>query len=466
MLKTLNRYFSHYQALRLPACLGAEFLLISGTVFATTLQQFSSSGFTAGQMLPYIARAFFTAFICQICMYYLDLYDFNISWSPRKFFTRIIFSITSSMVILYLIYHVLLKSNFDGKLSFGFLIMPVCLILWRLAFFYLQEKIFKINILIFGTGTEARNLAKEILCRKHLGYEIKGVVDNEYSLNGINVANLHMLGTAEQLQDIVKRESIDKVVVALPDRRGKLPMETLLTCKLQGVDVEEGVTFYEQISGKIALENLRPSWIVFSQDFTTSPLVLLLKRLLDIFLSVTGLVLATPVMLLIPILIKLDSRGPVLYLQTRVGQNGEDFTLVKFRSMRADAEARTGPVFAGEDDDRITRVGQWLRTMRLDELPQLFNVLKGEMSFVGPRPERPFFVESLKKQVPYYIQRLSVKPGITGWAQVNYPYGVTTEDALEKLQLDLYYIKHMSLSLDLLIVLKTLKIAVSGEGAR
>jgi lipopolysaccharide/colanic/teichoic acid biosynthesis glycosyltransferase len=149
-----------------------------------------------------------------------------------------------------------------------------------------------------------------------------------------------------------------------------------------------------------------------------------------------------------------------------VGQNGEDFVLLKFRSMRADAEAHTGPVFAGEQDNRITKVGRWLRTTRLDELPQLFNVLKGEMSFVGPRPERPFFVESLKKQIPYYIQRLSVKPGITGWAQVNYQYGATTEDAMEKLQLDLYYIKHMSLSLDLLIVLKTLKVAVSGEGAR
>ena len=466
MLKTLNRYFSHYQALRLPACLVAEFLLISGTIFATTIQRFSSSSFADGQMLPYAAQAFFTACICQICMYYLDLYDFNISWSPRKFFARIVFSLTSSLAVLYVISLILPKSNFDKKLLFGFFIMSICLILWRLAFFSLQDKLFKINILIFGTGTEAKNLAKEILCRKHLGYEIKGMVDNEQNFNGMNIANLQILGTAEQLEEIVTRESIDKVVVALPDRRGKLPMETLLTCKLQGVDIEEGVTFYEQISGKIALENLRPSWIVFSQDFTTSPLVLLLKRLLDIFLSVTGLVLATPVMMIIPLVIKLDSKGPVFYSQTRAGQNGADFILRKFRSMRADAEAHTGPVFAGADDDRITRVGRWLRKMRLDELPQLFNVLKGEMSFVGPRPERPFFVDSLKKQIPYYIQRLSVKPGITGWAQVNYPYGATTEDAMEKLQLDLYYIKHMSLSLDLLIVLKTLKTAVSGEGAR
>jgi sugar transferase (PEP-CTERM system associated) len=335
-----------------------------------------------------------------------------------------------------------------------------------LVFFSIQNKIFKINILIFGMGDEAKSLVKEISIRKHLGYEIKGIIDNEYNFDGMNIANIHVLGNPEQLQEIVKREGIDKVVVALPDRRGKLPMETLLTCKLQGVDVEEGATFYEQISGKIALEHLRPSWIVFSQDFNISPFVLLLKRFLDIFLSVIGLVLATPVMMIIPLLIKLDSKGPVFYSQTRVGQHSEDFILLKFRSMCADAEANTGPVFAGEQDNRITRVGHWLRTTRLDELPQLVNVLKGEMSFVGPRPERPFFVESLKKQVPYYIQRLSVKPGITGWAQVNYPYGATPEDALEKLQLDLYYIKHMSLSLDLLIVLKTLKIAVSGEGAR
>ena len=466
MLKTLNRYFSRYQALRLPACIGAEFLLISGTIIATTLPLFSHHDLMTGQIVSCVSQAFLTACICQICMYYVDLYNLDISWNMKRLFARIVFSMISSAAILYLVLHFILQSRFDYRLLYGFVAISILVIAWRLIFFSYQNEVFKTNILIFGTDEEAKRLAREILCRKHLGYEIKGFVGPNPPSYGMSIENLHMLGTAEDLQTIVQRESIDKVVVALLDRRGKLPMETLLTCKLQGVEVEEGITFYEQISGKIALEHLRPSWIVFSQDFTISPLVLLLKRLLDISLAVIGLVLATPVMMIIPLLIKLDSKGPVFYSQTRVGQNGEEFILRKFRSMCADAEAHTGPVFAGADDDRITRVGRWLRTMRLDELPQLFNVLAGEMSFVGPRPERPFFVESLKKQIPYYIQRHSVKPGITGWAQVNYPYGATTEDAMEKLQLDLYYIKHMSLSLDLLIVLKTLKTAVCGEGAR
>jgi sugar transferase (PEP-CTERM system associated) len=243
-------------------------------------------------------------------------------------------------------------------------------------------------------------------------------------------------------------------------------METLLACKLQGVEVEEGATFYEQVCSKIMLENLRPSWLVFSQGFSLSPRLCFLKRLADILLSVLGLILAAPLIIVISILIKTSSKGPVFYRQQRVGQSGKCFTLIKFRSMREDAEAVTGPIFADKDDLRITRVGKLLRTTRVDELPQLLNVLRGEMSFVGPRPERPFFVEQFAKEIPYYSQRLSVKPGITGWAQVYYPYGATIEDAVEKLRLDLYYIKHMSLILDLLIMMKTLKIIVLGKGAR
>ena len=202
-------------------------------------------------------------------------------------------------------------------------------------------------------------------------------------------------------------------------------METLLACKLQGVEIEEGATFYEQACSKIMLENLRPSWLVFSPGFSVPPHLCFLKRLADILLSVLGLICAAPLMLVVALLIKIDSRGPVFYRQKRVGQNGKPFILSKFRSMRNDAEASTGPIFADKDDLRITRVGRVLRTTRVDELPQLLNILRGEMSFVGPRPERPFFVEQFAKEIPYYTQRLSVKPGLTGWAQVCYSYGAT-----------------------------------------
>ena len=278
--------------------------------------------------------------------------------------------------------------------------------------------------------------------------------------------NTSVVGSYEQLAEIVEREGIGKIVVALPDRRGILPMEALLSCKLRGVSVEEVATFYEQVSGKIMLENLRPSWLVFSQGFSISPLTRSLKRLIDLLFSVVGLVLAIPLTVVIAVLIKLDSRGPVFFTQERVGQDGSLFTLIKFRSMRVDAEAVSGPMFADENDSRITRVGTLLRKWRLDELPQLFNVFKGEMSFVGPRPERQFFVEQFAKDIPYYMQRLSVKPGITGWAQVSYPYGSSLEDAVEKLRWDLYYVKNMSLLLDLFVILKTVKIAILGTGAR
>ena len=278
--------------------------------------------------------------------------------------------------------------------------------------------------------------------------------------------NTRVIGSYDQLLEIVRRERIDQIVIAMPDRRGKLPVEALLTCKMQGVHVEDGTTFYEKISGKIMLENLRPSWMIFSEGFSISPLLRLLKRLGDILLAGLGLVVAVPLLPVIAMLIKIESRGPAFFTQERVGQNGQLFVLIKFRSMYVDAEKTTGPVYTDANDPRITGVGRWLRCTRLDELPQLLNVLKGEMSFVGPRPERPFFVQQYAKEIPYYAQRLSVKPGLTGWAQVNYPYGATPEDAVEKLRLDLYYIKNMSLLLDLFILLKTAKIAVLGQGAR
>jgi sugar transferase (PEP-CTERM system associated) len=343
----------------------------------------------------------------------------------------------------------------------------VFLAIWRLFYYKLQKTAhFKRRIVILGTSEEARKIAEYLQGYHSLGYEFKGFIDDVYDKPPLGMLPPNILGYCAQLQDIVEREHIDKIVVALSDRRGKLPMETLLACKLHGVEVEEGTTFYEKVCRKIMLENLRPSWLVFSQGFTIAPPLCILKRLVDIFLAVLVLLLTAPLMLTVAILIKLDSAGPVLYRQERVGRYGKVFAVLKFRSMYHDAEAFTGPIFADKHDSRITRVGRVLRTMRVDELPQLFNVLRGEMSFVGPRPERPFFVEQFAKNIPYYTQRHSIRPGITGWAQVCYPYGATAEDAVEKLCLDLYYIKNMSLVLDLRIITKTLQIVVCGKGAR
>jgi sugar transferase (PEP-CTERM system associated) len=273
-----------------------------------------------------------------------------------------------------------------------------------------------------------------------------------------------LLGKIQDLDSLVDETRPNIVVVAQIDRRGCFPAQTLLECRLRGIRVEDWPTFYEKATGKILVTAVRPSWLIFSDGFVKTPRTEIIKRLFDVGASLAGILLSLPLMALAAIAIKLESSGPVLYRQPRLGQNGCVFILNKFRSMRQDAEKETGPVWATQQDSRITRVGGFLRRTRLDELPQLFNVLFGHMSFIGPRPERPEFVSELQKQIPYYIERLAVKPGITGWAQVRYRYGSSVEDAVEKLQYDLYYIKNLSLFLDLLIVLNTVQVVLFARG--
>jgi sugar transferase (PEP-CTERM system associated) len=273
-----------------------------------------------------------------------------------------------------------------------------------------------------------------------------------------------LLGKIQDLDVLVEETRPDIVVVAQIDRRGCFPTKALLECRLRGVRVEDWPTFYEKATGKILVTAVRPSWLIFADGFVKTPRTEIIKRLFDVSLSLVGILLSLPLMALAAVAVKLESSGPVFYRQPRLGQNGCVFILNKFRSMRADAEKESGPVWSTKEDPRITRVGSILRRTRLDELPQLFNVLVGHMSFIGPRPERPEFVAELQKQIPYYMERLAVKPGITGWAQVRYEYGSTIEDAVEKLQYDLYYIKNLSLFLDLLIVLNTVQVVLFARG--
>jgi lipopolysaccharide/colanic/teichoic acid biosynthesis glycosyltransferase len=271
-------------------------------------------------------------------------------------------------------------------------------------------------------------------------------------------------GASATLVELVKRMEVDLVVVALDDRRGHLPTDELLTCRLAGVSVQEREAIYERITGKIAVEAMRPSYLIFNDGFGRSGAGELAQRGVDIVLSTVGLLLAWPLMLATALAIRFDSPGPVLFEQERVGRDGAQFRLFKFRSMRSDAEKLTGPVWATENDPRITRAGRFIRKTRLDELPQLFNVILGDMSLVGPRPERAVFVAELAKQIPYYNQRHIVKPGLTGWAQINYPYGNTVEDALNKLQYDLFYIKHRSVLFDLSILFQTVRTVLLRKG--
>ncbi len=264
----------------------------------------------------------------------------------------------------------------------------------------------------------------------------------------------------------MRERDIEEIVVAVDERRGGTPVDALLECKLQGVAVSGYSAFWERETGKMDLDALYPSWLIFSDGFVGSWIQTAIKRFFDVVVSLLLLFFSFPVLVLTAILIALESRGPVFYRQERVGLNGKTFMLVKFRSMRTDAEQDGVPRWADVDDDRVTRVGSFIRKTRIDEIPQVFNVLKGEMSFVGPRPERPFFVEELRQVIPYYFERHRVKPGISGWAQLNYRYGASIEDAKEKFQYDLYYIKNYSLFLDLIVLIQTIRVVLWPVGAR
>jgi sugar transferase (PEP-CTERM system associated) len=321
------------------------------------------------------------------------------------------------------------------------------------------------RILVVGTGASARKVVRQILDQREFAYRVVGFIDDDPSRIGERIVNPGIVGTPADMGALIALHQIDRIIVGLADRRGKLPIEELLRAKMAGICVEDATTTYERVTGKILIDDLRPSWLIFSDGFRVSRMTRWMKRTIDLTLSVVLAIVAAPFMVLTAIAIAIESGRPVLYCQERVGENGRTFTLCKFRSMRQDAEKAGTPIWASDGDSRITRVGRFIRKTRLDELPQIWNVVCGDMSFVGPRPERPYFVAELAKDIPFYQQRHAVKPGLTGWAQVKYRYGASREDAMEKLRYDLYYIKHLSVFFDLTIVFDTVKVVLFRKGA-
>jgi sugar transferase (PEP-CTERM system associated) len=320
------------------------------------------------------------------------------------------------------------------------------------------------KVLILGVGPAAKQLNKGLEENQN-NFVLTGFIQPAGE-SAVLDPSARILGTMDKLVDTALREKVNKIIVSMSERRGVLPVRDILKCKLNGIAVVDGLSFYEEITGKLAIENINPSWFIFSDGFRLTPFMHIYKRAFDLFFAALGLLITMPVLPLLALAIRLESPGPILFRQLRVGENERTFLLYKFRSMRQDAESATGAVWAQVNDPRVTRLGKFLRKSRLDEIPQLFNVLKGDMSFVGPRPERPEFIEKLKEKIPYYGSRHCVKPGVTGWAQVSYPYGASEADALEKLRYDLYYIKNYSLSLDFLIILETVKVVLGGKGGR
>jgi sugar transferase (PEP-CTERM system associated) len=336
---------------------------------------------------------------------------------------------------------------------------------WRVSIHWLLgHPDFGEKILIVGSGNLAVEVAREMLERPDAGYRIAGFVGTDAQLLGKSLINPRVIGLTSELDAVVKRENIDRIVVAMGERRGIFPSDELLQLSLTGkVNIEEGASFYERVTGRVALSMIRPSWLIFSSRGRQARISGLVRSTVHRIVALVGSLLSLPIALLTAVLIKLDSTGPVFYKQERVGKNGRAFTLMKFRSMRVDAE-KLGPVWASKDDDRTTRVGKIIRKLRIDEIPQFWNILRGEMDFVGPRPERPHFISQLAEEIPYYQQRHLIAPGLTGWAQIKYPYGASIEDARQKLQYDLYYIKNQSLVLDAIILFETIKIILFGRG--
>ncbi len=319
------------------------------------------------------------------------------------------------------------------------------------------------KIMILGTGPLAEVIARAIPLSPH-NFAFAGFVQPEKDVT--TVPDDHIVGKVGQIEELLSDGKISKLIVSMTERRGVLPVRNLLTCKLRGIEILDSPTFYESLTGKLLVEAIHPSWFIYSSGFRVTSFRRACKRALDILLSVIGIILTLPILPVIALLIKISSPGPVLFTQKRVGEGGCEFTLMKFRTMCDNAEKETGPIWAVENDPRTTGLGRWLRKTRIDEIPQIFNVLKGEMSFIGPRPERREFVEKLSETIPYYGKRHFVRPGITGWAQVKYRYGASEEDALEKLRYDLYYIKNYSITLDLMIVLETIKVVLFRRGGR
>ena len=407
------------------------------------------------------------ASLCLLCLYYNDLYNLTVVRSTREVFIRLVQAGGTALILIALVYLALPSLAIgDGVLLPAAMTCLAGILVWRVAFNHITRlHSFGERMLIIGTDAAARTVVRQVLAQQDFPYQVVGFIDDDPARMGESVVNPRVVGTSADIAAVVAARNVDLIVVALNDRRGHLPARELLEMKMRGVRVEDVNALYERLTGKLLVEDLRPSWLIFSDGFRASRLTRQTKRVFDVLLAMAGVVLALPLMLLTALAVWLESGAPVLYPQERVGENGRVFTLYKFRSMRQDAETGV-PIWAGAVDDRVTRVGRFIRQTRLDELPQLWNVLRGDMSFVGPWPERPFFVSQLSAQIPWYDQRHAVKPGITGWAQVRYRYAASMDDALEKLRYDLYYVKHLSLAFDLTILFDTVKVVLLSKGAR
>lgn len=464
MIRFLNAYFPA-RTLFLGV---SEAFLVAFAFVAATIARLGADD--ASLMLNYERgwlKILVVAVVFIVCMYYFDLYDSLVCSNQREVLTRLVQALGTVCILMAVVYYVFRPLQLGrGIFLIGFGFVALILVGWRKLFLAVNAMPgFAERALILGDGLLADSLIKELESRPELGIRVAGQLKRIESANG-NMAHASNEAQVENILKSFKPFKPTRIIVALGERRGKMPVAALLQMKSHGVRIHDGAEVYEAVTGKVPVESLRLSWLLFSSGFRTSRLLLMSQRLISLTVSAIGLLICLPLIPFIALGIRLTSPGPIIFRQERVGLEGRSFDCYKFRTMRVGAESKTGPTWANEADPRVTPFGRFLRHSRLDEIPQLWNVFKGDMNLVGPRPERPEFMDWLKAEIVHYDLRHTVRPGLTGWAQIRYRYGSSLEDTKEKLCYDLFYIKNMSAGLDLLVLFHTMKIVLLGRGAR
>jgi len=465
-MRLFNRYFSRADVLLL---LGDVALAIFAIWAVHTVRHVT--GLAPTNWSQWAVQGEGIAALVVVSFYYSDLYVIDQTIPRSELVLRLANGFGIACLAIGGVGLVIPGLGFQKLYLIEMLLVGIGLFSWRIGFVRMLEKV-KVHskILVVGTNKIATLVAEELCRRKHLGMQVVGFIgsqDGQMTLSYGNPVHVSLpVSPPQSIFRVIEREGVNRILVEGEGSCSGFPAQELITLRLRGIPVEDCHSFYERLTSKIPISDLQPGWIVLSEGFKRGRWISLTKRVTDLLVSTLGLILTSPIILVTAIAIKLDTRGPVLYSQERVGLGERPFTIYKFRSMVHRAEAQSGPVWAEANDSRVTRVGKIIRKLRIDELPQMINVLKGEMSVVGPRPERPFFVSKLKEQVPYYHLRFCVKPGITGWAQILYVYGDNVDSQIEKLQYELYYVKNISALLDLQIIFETVKVVLLGRGAQ
>ncbi len=460
------RVFKHYIAYPVLLLCIVDFALLLLVAEAGWVLRLRQAGLDVGTLWARIPQLLTFAIAMQGAMVGVGVYTAEALQTFRFAAARLLAAISLGVILISVMHFILPEVTLWRSNSVISMIMALVLLLAVRVMLrdFVRGDMFKRRILLLGAGKRAKRVA-DLARRPGANFLVAACVDMKDAPSLIETAVCRT--DIPDLKAYVEKMMANEVVLALDERRNTVPVDALLRVKTAGVHVSDIATFLERETGRIDLDTVRPSWLIFSDGFSSGQrLSLMFKRAFDLAVSATILVIASPIILITAIIVKLESPGPAFYRQVRVGRYGETFEILKLRSMRQDAEAGGSPIWAQKGDSRVTRVGKVIRLIRVDELPQLWTVLKGHLSFVGPRPERPEFVADLEKQIPFYAERHMIKPGITGWAQVNYPYGASLDDARHKLEYDLYYTKNYSPFLDVLIILQTLRVLLWAEGAR